>query len=160
MAKPFALQPLLHLAKQKNDAAVKSLGKLNQQQQAALTKLETLKQYRKDYQEKFQEAVKLGMSSTDLRNFQDFIYRLDQAIQQQEGVLDLTTHSVKAGQVELTETKRKMQSFDTLAQRHIDAEKIREAKIEQKIQDEHSGRFAAFKTEEKINDELSGAKHE
>ena len=100
------------------------------------------------------------MSSTDLRNFQDFIYRLDQAIQQQVGVLDLTTHSVKAGQVELTETKRKMQSFDTLAQRHIDAEKIREAKIEQKIQDEHSGRFAAFKTEEKINDELSGAKHE
>ena len=160
MAKPFSLQPLLHLAKQKNEAAIKNLGNLNKQQQAALTKLSTLKHYRKDYQEKFQEAAKLGMASTDLRNFQDFIYRLDQAIKQQEGILELTTHSVKAGQIELTESNRKMLSFDTLAQRHIDAEKIREAKNEQKIQDEHSGRFAAFKAEEKINDELEGVKHE
>ena len=67
MTKPFSLHPLLHLARQKNDAAIKNLGKLNQQQQAALTKLATLKQYRKDYQEKFQEAAKLGMASTDLR---------------------------------------------------------------------------------------------
>jgi len=160
MAKPFSLQPLLHLAIQKNDAAIKHLGKLNQQQQAALTKLSTLQQYRKDYQEKFQEASKLGMASTDLRNFQDFIYRLDQAIKQQENILELATHSVNAGQVELTEAKRKMQSFDTLAQRHIEAEKIREAKAEQKTQDEHSGRFAAFKADEKINDELEGVKHE
>ncbi len=160
MTKPFSLQPLLHLARQKNDAAIKNLGKLNQQQQAALTKLTTLQQFKMDYQAKFQEAARIGMASADLRNFQDFIYRLDQAIKQQEGVLELTTHSVKAGQTELTELNRKMLSFDTLEQRHIDAEKIREAKIEQKIQDEHSGRFAALKAEEKINEELEGVKHE
>lgn len=160
MAKPFSLQPLLQLAKQKSDAATKNLGKLNQQQQAALTKLSTLQQYRKDYQVKFQEAVLIGMGSTDLRNFQDFIYRLDQAIKQQEGVLELTTHSVNAGQVELTEANRRMLSFDTLAQRHIEAEKIRESKAEQKIQDEYSGRFAALKADEKINEELEGVKHE
>jgi flagellar biosynthesis chaperone FliJ len=47
-----------------------------------------------------------------------------------------------------------MQSFETLAQRHLEGEKIREAKSEQKMQDEHSGRFAAYKAAEKNNDEL------
>ena len=160
MAKPFPLQPLLHLAKQKNDFAIKNLGKLNQQQNAAQTKLSTLQQFRKDYQEKFQEATKNGMASTDLRNFQDFIYRLDQAIRQQEGVIELATHSVNTGQAELNESQRKMQSFDTLALRHHQAEQIREAKLEQKIQDEHSSRFAAYKAGEKINEELEGEHYE
>ena len=160
MAKPFPLQSLLHLAKQKNESAINNLGKLNQQQQSALAKLNTLQQFRKDYQEKFQEAVKIGMSPTDLRNFQDFIYRLDQAIKQQQGVIELMNHSVNAGRTELNETQRKMQSFDTLAQRHAEAEKIREAKAEQKIQDEHSGRFAAYKAAEQYNDELEGVNHE
>ncbi len=160
MTKPFPLQPLLHLAKQKNESAIKNLGILNQQQHAALAKLSTLQQFRKDYQEKFQEAVANGMASVDLRNFQDFIYRLDQAIKQQEGVIELTTHSVKAGQADLIEAQRKMQSFDTLALRHQQAENIREAKLEQKIQDEHSGRFAIYKADEKINEELEGEHYE
>lgn len=154
MTKPFSLQPLVHLARQKNDAAIKNLGKLNQQQQSAETKLETLQQFRRDYQDKFQESARNGMSPIDMRNFQDFIYRLDQAIEQQQGVLKLTTHSTDAGRTELKEAKRKMQSFDTLEQRHLEVEKQREAKSEQKIQDEHSGRFAAYKATENNDDEL------
>jgi flagellar FliJ protein len=160
MAKLFPLQPLLHLAQQKNDSAIKNLGKLNHQNNAAQTKLSTLLQFRIDYQEKFQEAAKIGMASSDLRNFQDFIYRLDQAIRQQEGVIELSSHSVKAGQAELNETQRKMQSFDTLAQRHVESERVREAKMEQKIQDEHSGRFAAYKADEKIIEETEGEHYE
>jgi|GEM_PF-125044 flagellar FliJ protein len=160
MAKPFPLQPLLQLARQKNESAIRNLGLLNQQHQTALGKLATLQQFLKDYQNKFQEAAKNGMSPSDLRNFQDFIYRLDQAIKQQQGVIELTTHSVNAGRIELNEAQRKMQSFDTLEQRHIHAENIKEAKIEQKMQDEYSGRFAIYKAAEKNNDELEGVKHE
>ena len=160
MAKPFPLQPLLHLAKQKNESAIKNLGMLNQQQQSALAKLSTLQQFLKDYQNKFQEAARNGMSPSDLRNFQDFIYRLDQAIKQQQGVIELTTHSVNAGIAQLNEAQRKMQSFNTLAQRYIEAENIREAKLEQKMQDEYSGRFAINQAAEKNIDELEGANHE
>lgn len=163
MAKPFSLQPLVHLAKQKNDAAIEKLGKLNQQQQSAQDKLAMLQQFRRDYQEKFQEAARNGMAPMDMRNFQDFIYRLDQAIAQQEGVLEQHTLSVATGRGELQESQRKMQSFDTLAQRHIEAEKKLEAKLEQKMQDEYSGRFAAQKAAEKNNDDQNqtlGANHE
>lgn len=152
MTKIFSLQPLVHLAQQKNDAATRKLGLLNQQHQTAQEKLDALQQYRKDYQIKFQEAMQNGMGSADLRNFQDFINRLDQAIQQQQGVIEKARNGVQTGRHELIDTTRKMKSFDTLAQRHVEAEKKLEAKSEQRIQDEHSGRFAAYRAAEKDGD--------
>lgn len=145
MTKTFSLQPLLHLAQQKNEAATRKLGQLNHQQQAAQNKLETLLQYRKDYQTRFQEAARNGMNQADLRNFQNFIQRLDEAITQQRNATEQASHSVQTGREELQDAQRKMKSFDTLAQRHLENEKKLEAKIEQRQQDEHTGRFAALK---------------
>lgn len=143
MTKPFSLQPLVDLAHQKNDAATKKLGQLNQQQQSAQQKLDALQQYRRDYQTKFQEAAQQGMGPTDLRNFQDFIDRLDQAIRQQQQVIEKAKSNVQTGRHELMDSTRKMRSFDTLANRHVEAELKVEAKKEQRLQDEQTGRFAA-----------------
>jgi flagellar FliJ protein len=152
MIKPFSLQPLVHLAQQRNDAATKKLGQLNRQHQTAQEKLDALQQYRKDYQLKFQEEAKHGMAPTDMKNFQDFIGRLDQAIQQQTAVIEKTKAGVQSGRTELMDTTRKMKSFDTLAQRHVDAEKKLESKSEQRMQDEHTGQFAARRAAEKNGD--------
>lgn len=148
MAKTFSLQPLVNLAQQKNDAAIKKLGMLNHNHQSARNKLEMLQQYRRDYQEKMQHAERDGMELQDLRNFQDFIYRLDDAIAQQSAVVTQMEVSVAQGRGELSDTQRRMKSFDTLAQRHAESEKKMEAKLEQKIQDEHNGRRAAYKNAE------------
>jgi len=148
MANTFSLQPLRHLAQKKNDAATKKLGLLNRNRQSALSKLEMLQQYRRDYQEKMQNAEKSGMELQDLRNFQDFIYRLDDAIAQQNDAVAKAQASVQNGLSDLSETQRRMKSFDTLAQRHTETEKKLEAKIEQKMQDEHNGRRAAYKNTE------------
>ena len=145
MIKPFSLQPLVQLAQQKNDAATRKLGQLNQQQQVAQTKLDTLLQYRKDYQTRFQEAVQNGMSQSDLNNFQNFIHRLDDAIAQQRNANEQALNSVQKGRSDLQDTRRKMMSFDTLEQRHLENEKKLAAKSEQRQQDEHTGRNATIK---------------
>lgn len=145
MTKIFSLQPLVQLAQQKNDAATKKFGQLNKQQQAAQTKLDTLLQYRKEYQTRFQEAVQNGMNQSDLRNFQGFIQRLDEAIAQQRSINEQMLNSVQAGRNELQDTQRKMKSFDTLAQRHMENEKKLAVKSEQRLQDEHTGRHATIK---------------
>ena len=145
MAKKFSLQPLVHLAQQQNEAATRKFGQLVQQQQAAQAKLDTLLQYRKDYQTRFQDAVQNGMNQSDLRNFQDFIRRLDEAVTQQRNANELALGAVQVGRNELQEAQRKMKSFDTLAQRHVENEKKLAEKIEQRQQDEHTGRFAAIK---------------
>lgn len=149
MSKPFSLQPLLHLAQQKSDAAAKKLGQLNQQQQVAQAKLDALLQYRRDYQLKFQEEAKTGMAPADMKNFQDFIARLDQAIAQQQGAIEKAKAGVQNGRNELMDATRKLKSFDTLAQRHVDAEKKKEAKNEQRTQDEMSGRLTAYRKTDK-----------
>ena len=145
MTRIFSLQPLVHLAHQKNDAATRKFGQLNRQQQAVQAKLDTLLQYRKDYQTRLQETVKNGMNQSDLRNFRDFISRLDEAITQQRTAIEQANRSVQTGRNELENTQRKMKSFDTLAQRHIASEKKLEEKSEQRLQDEHTGRAATIK---------------
>lgn len=152
MAKTFSLQPLLTLAQQKNDAATRKLGKLNQQHQSEQDKLNMLQQFRKDYQIKFQNAVSNGMDQNDLRNFQEFINRLDDAINQQIKTIEQAQRLVQNGRSELSDTQRRVKSFDTLAQRHVENEKKLETKAEQKIQDEHTSRFAAYKIAEKSNE--------
>jgi flagellar FliJ protein len=145
VTKNFTLQPLVNLAHQKNDAATRKLGQLNQQRQAAQKKLDTLLQYRKDYQLRFQEATRNGMDQTGLRNFQDFLNRLDEAIAQQRTATEQAGHSVQAGRNELQDAQRRMKSFDTLAQRHADAGRQQAIKSEQRMHDEQTGRFAALK---------------
>jgi flagellar FliJ protein len=145
MVKKFSLQPLVHLSQQQHDAATRKFGQLNQQQQATQAKLDALLQFRKDYQTRFQEAEQNGMNQAELRNFQGFILRLDEAIEQQRNANEQARSQLQVGRNELQEAQRKMKSFDTLAQRHIENEKKLEAKSEQRQQDEHTGRLAAIK---------------
>ena len=144
MAKTFSLQPLVLLAQKQNEAAIRKFGQLNLQQQAAQAKLETLQQYRKDYQEKLQQAEQNGISQSELRNFQNFILRLDEAILQQRVKNEQALNLLQLGRSELQEAQRKMKSFDTLAERHIQSELKLAAKSEQRLQDEHTGRISSI----------------
>ncbi len=145
MTKPFSLQPLINLTQHQNDSATRKLGVLNEQQQSAQEKLDTLLEYRKDYQKRLQEAARNGMSPADLRNFEHFMHKLDEAISQQTKQLDSRKASTQLGRSEFDATQRKLKSFDTLKQRHIDEQKKAADKTEQKVQDEHSTRLSAYK---------------
>lgn len=143
MTKPFPLDTLLNLAHQQNDVAARKLGQLNRQELSAQARLSALQEYRRDYQQQFETAEKNGISPADMRNFQQFIDRLDQAIRQQQQEIDKAHSSVQKGRHELLDSTRKMKSFDTLAQRHVESERKVKARSEQRLQDEQSGRFAA-----------------
>lgn len=143
MVKQFTLQPVMDLAQHRKESATRELGQLNKQQHDAQSRLEMLQQYRKDYQERLQQLSKGGMAPADLRNFQQFINKLDEAISQQHKVVAMSNVSVQAGRSELDMTHRKLKSFTTLLERHIDEQKKVEAKSEQRALDEHTGRFAA-----------------
>lgn len=145
MTKPFSLQPLMKLAQYQNDSATRKLGQLNKQQQGAQQNLDTLLEYRKDYQTRLQEAIRDGMSPADLRNFQQFIDKLDEAIGQQLNLVEQSKASTQAGRDEFDITQRKLKSFDMLQQRHIEAQRKAAEKSEQKALDEHTGRVAAYK---------------
>ncbi|MDD2686432.1 MAG: flagellar export protein FliJ [Gallionella sp.] len=143
MIKPFSLQPLMHLAQHQNDAATRKLGELTRQQQTAEQKLETLREYRKEYQTRMQEASGNGLDQANLRNFQQFIDKLDMAITQQAKAVEQSKNLTQIGRGEFDTTQRKLKSFDTLQQRHLQLERQDAEKTEQKNLDEHTGRLAA-----------------
>lgn len=145
MIKSFSLQPLMYLAQHQNDTATRKLGQLNRQQQSAQQKLDTLLEYRKDYQTRLQETTQSGMNPADLRNFQQFINKLDEAISQQLKAVEQSKVSTQVGRGEFDTTRRKLKSFDTLQQRHIGEQNKIAVKSEQKMLDEHTGRLAAYK---------------
>lgn len=145
MTKPFTLQPLIDLTQHQHETATRKLGQLNQLQQSAQQKLDTLLEYRKDYQNRLQEAAQSGMDPVQLRNFQNFINKLDEAISQQRKALEQSKVSAQIGRAEFDTTQRKLKSFDTLHQRHVEMQRKIAEKSEQKMLDEHTGRMAAYK---------------
>lgn len=154
MQKTFSLKPLLELAQHDKEAATLELGQRNKREHEAQEKLEMLKRYRDEYQTRLQETTRSGIDPAELRNFQQFINKLDEAILQQSKVLAQSKISVQTGRTEFDNTQRKLKSYSTLQDRHFEELKKIESKSEQTALDEHTGRFAAYRmqqAEEKKN---------
>ena len=145
MTKPFTLQPLINLAEQQNDSATRKLGQLNMLQHSAQSRLEMLQQYRKDYQARLQVSIQNGINPVELRNFQEFINKLDEAISEQLKLVGQSKASTQAGRGEFETAQRKLKSFDTLKQRHIETQRIVAEKTEQTDLDEHTSRTGSYK---------------
>jgi len=135
----------MNLAEHQNDSATRKLGQLNKQQQSAQQKLDTLLEFRRDYQARLHDISRNGIDQAELCNFQQFINKLDEAICQQAKLVEHSKISAQAGRNEFDTAQRKLKSFDTLQQRHIEEQKKITRQFEQKALDEHTGRFAAYR---------------
>jgi flagellar FliJ protein len=149
MAKPFHLQPLLDLSNLRLDEATRQLGKLIAGEQEAGQRFELLVQYREEYQSRFLAAAGNGLGPDAWRNYQSFLGRLDQAVEQARALMDASKRRTAVGQQNWLDKRGKVKAFDTLAQRHLVRVAYAEARVEQKQSDEHaSRRFNAALEEE------------
>lgn len=152
MAKAFPLQMLLDMTMEKRDDAAKVLGQLIASERSAQEKLDMLLQFRAEYRQRMQEATRGGIGLEQLRNYNAFLARLDEAVLQQESVVNRMKQATAAGQQVWIEHRNKVKAFDTLAERHADQQARIEAKQEQKFSDEHAAKqFRLRKQEEAEN---------
>lgn len=140
MTKPFTLQPLLELMQTRTDEATRRLGRLIADERSAHSRLELLEQYREEYNQRFRESSQSGMTPLAWRNFQDFIGRIDEAIEQQRQVVAHSQRNTAAGQAHWQAQNTRLKAIDTLSDRHQASERYREDKLEQKQQDEFAAR--------------------
>ena len=140
MAQTFALQGLLDIATAEADSAAASLGNLNRQVQLQEQQLTLLLQYRTDYQERLRRVIANGLDSAGLRNFNDFMGHLEQAIRQQRAAVNDARGRAEHGRQHWQAKQRKAKAFDTLAQRAGAALVRVEISREQKLQDDFSSR--------------------
>lgn len=140
MSKPFVLKPLLDLSKTRLDDATRDLGRLMAKEQESAQKLETLRTYRAEYEERFRDALNSGIGVEALRNYGAFMARIDDAIDVQKSQLDLSQQNTHAGKQAWMQQRNKLKAYDTLHHRHQANESRKDAKAEQSQQDEHSAR--------------------
>ena len=147
MTQPFALQRLLDIAASETEKAAANLGSLNRQLQLQEQKLKLLLQYRDDYQERLRRAAANGLDSAGLQNFNHFIARLEQAIEQQRGDTDAARRHAEQSRCQWQTQRLKSKAFDTLSLRFTATATRIETCREQKSQDDFASRGAGRKSQ-------------
>lgn len=140
MPKAFSLQPLLELMQDRTDEATRRLGQLVAAEQSARSRLQLLGQYREEYVQRFRDAQSEGLTLQALQNFQAFLNKIDEAITQQQGLVDTSAQNTAHGQQDWQAQNTRLKAIDTLAVRHSNALRHQEGKQEQKQLDEFSSR--------------------
>lgn len=148
MPRRFPLQPLLDLAHDHTDAAARNLGQLKARWNEAEEKFNQLLAYREDYRQRLLQSTKLGIQANSLKDYQLFLAKLDLAIRQQSDEVQRCKQRWELGCQEWQNQQRKLKAFDTLSQRHRHSEKRREAKQEQREQDELQRRGPDFPSDD------------
>lgn len=147
MAKPFSLQPLLELMQTRADEKTRQLGQLIAAEHNARSQLQLLEQYREEYSQKMRQAIAQGLTPMALRNYQDFIARIDEAIGHQQQAVARSERNTATGQAEWREQNKRLKAIDTLSQRHDARERYRENRQDQKLMDEFTARKYSGKTD-------------
>ncbi|MCL1824763.1 MAG: flagellar export protein FliJ [Betaproteobacteria bacterium] len=140
MSEKFPLQPLLDLANTRMDEVTRELGELIASERSSQQKLELLQGYRNEYSERFIEAARSGIGSEAMRNYTNFLSRIDEAIEIQQQVVKQSRLDTSQGQQQWVEQHTKVRAFDTLSQRFQSELARKTSRQEQRASDEHSSR--------------------
>ena len=140
MTQPFPLQTVLDLMQDRADEATLKLARLIANEKDAKNKLDMIQQYRNEYAERFSKAAQQGITQREWHNYQEFLNRLDDAIESQRQVVIRQEQNTAAGQKHWQQQRKNLKAFDTLSDRHHARESERENKRDQKAQDEFAAR--------------------
>lgn len=140
MSHKLPLATLIELAQSKTDEATRRLGQLQNAHTSAAEKLEMLLQYRQEYIDQMNLQMRDGLPSGHLRNFQNFIGTLDKAIEQQRTLTSQADARLSHGRTDWQFSKRRQNSFDTLADRVRQQDLLAMNKRDQRDSDERSAR--------------------
>jgi flagellar FliJ protein len=144
VSKKFPLRVLHELAQNRSDEATRNLGSVMSEEQAMLNKLQLLLKYRDDYRDRYRAAIKGGMNQAGWRNYQDFLDKLEVAIEQQRAALGQSQQATAIAKEEWRNRQSRLKAYGTLNEQHQRAEQAHADKREQCEHDEIAG-LAAYK---------------
>jgi flagellar protein FliJ len=114
-------------------AAQRSLG-------AAESRLQELQQYHADYVQGFERSARAGGNALALRDFQQFLGRLEDAIRQQEQIVAQARQSVAGSTTQWQTAAQRVKAVDSVVGKWQGEERRHESRLEQKEFDERAQR--------------------
>lgn len=148
MNKRFNLQSLQDLSSLRLDQATRQLGQLIAGEKRDAERLQMLIQYRQEYHALFLEAAGKGLDPGSWHNYQSFLAKLDEAVEQARAMAVSAQQRTALGQKNWLDKRGKLKAYDTLAERFRARVAYEESRHEQKQADEHAARFLDSKAKE------------
>lgn len=145
MPEPRQLNLLAGLAQDRRDAAARRLGRAQSLLKESQSRHALLEGYCADYRARLAQNASAGVSADEMRNFREFIRKLEEAIRQQRAEVEMLERGVADCRNAWMRARREGRSFDVLSERFETALREREARRLQKLVDEFAGRVAALR---------------
>lgn len=133
MKRSQRIQKLVELSQKKEDNVARLLARQQAKVEQEKQKLQQLEEYASQYES---ERNLLGLSPYLVTNYQHFVSRLEQAVQQQKGAISQSEHQANQAQQQWLIARAKTKSMDLVKGKHAEQERILEDKLEQKQIDE------------------------
>ncbi|GLQ48894.1 flagellar export protein FliJ [Dyella flava] len=125
------LQPAVDQAQRRQKDALQRMAEQQQKLAGAEQQLEELRRYRRDYR-----LGDGGMTVSALLNRQQFVERIDQAIVQQERLIERLQRQVEAARQRWLQAHARENALDNVVERFRQQEQQREQRLEQAEVDE------------------------
>jgi flagellar FliJ protein len=132
------LKPVQGFAERKERDAARSFGDAQKQLQSESDKLEQLRQYHRDYLDRFHQAASQGIQAKRMLEYRAFISKLEEAIGEQEKVLGFARASNNAARHDWQEKQSRSKAIGKVVDHHQHRERKHFDKREQAEQDERS----------------------
>jgi flagellar FliJ protein len=135
------IKTIVDIKANQEKSALEVLGAVRRKHQSMQEQVEGLRNYRREYQDRFDQLGVNGVNVAQLLEFRSFIDKLDKAIIGQEQLLDSIEAEVKAKRKIWEELHHKTQSLQKVCDSALKVEMKQEAKREQQEQDERASRI-------------------
>lgn len=134
------MKPVQRVAETREQAAVQKLGQSQQFLDAQHAKLEELCSYRDQYSESFKASSGQGLDANRLQDYRVFLTRLNEAIRQQETIIEQCISQHEQTRQQWVETRGHHQAIGKVVERYKSQEQKVQDRHEQQEQDERAQR--------------------
>ncbi|RKP45387.1 flagella biosynthesis chaperone FliJ [Pararobbsia silviterrae] len=145
MSNELPLATLIDLASGELDEAQRALGHAQKVATEAETQTNALISYRDEYRTRLTTSAQSGLSGANWRNFQTFIETLDAAVEQQRRVMVSAQRKLEVARNHWMEKRRKLTSYEALAERARLREQAVLARREQRESDEYAAKIVRMR---------------
>lgn len=140
MSRAKRIEPVQELIEDAERRLAMSVAGFEKRVKEAEAKLQELQHYRLEYQQQFSQRAGRGMGATDLRDYQAFLARLDEAIRQQHGVVQRVQAERDAERQNWQKAAIKAKALDHVVDKWRAEERSLQEKREQRDSDERGQR--------------------
>ncbi|MEQ6887218.1 flagellar export protein FliJ [Halomonas sp. CS7] len=131
-----SLDTLVELAREARDQAGQNLAGEQRTSSQVRQQLDSLHRYRQEYADKLNAAMRDGIDPATMRNYQQFLASLDDALVRARQALAAQQQRVERTRQHWQQQQQRLSSYDTLAERREAVRRRDEQRREQHVSDD------------------------